>query len=477
MRGSIRKRGHTYTWYLDVVDPLTGKRRQASKGGFRTKREAQQALNEALANLRAGSFVEPSTRTLGSFLENEWLPAVRPPCLRPSTWSSYQMNAEAHIIPALGGTALQRLSPAQLTAFYRALLDGGRRDGRGGLAPKTVRNIHGMLHAALRDAVRWGHVARNVADAVQPPPGGAPEMQVWTPAQLRTFLDDVRGDRLYAAWLLYATTGMRRGELAGLRWVDVDLDAGRVSPRRPRVVVDYQVIVSEPKTAKGRRSLVLDPVTLAALRRHRAHQAEERVAAGPLWQDSGLVFTWPDRSPIHPQRFSAWFEQHAHAAGLPKIRLHDVRHSYASAALAAGIPAKVVSERLGHATIAITMDTYGHVLPGLDAEAAGTVARLILGDADQEPARPVDKALTTDRPTPSRGKGVKREAPGHRGVRAGGFEPPRPKTPGPKPGASAGSATLARCGELTTAGSGGLFPLGRAGGSQARTRPHWQVKP
>ena len=151
-----------------------------------------------------------------------------------------------------------------------------------------------MLHAALRDAVRWGHVARNVADAVQPPPSGAPEMQVWTPAQLRTFLDNVRGDRLYAAWLLYATTGMRRAELAGLRWVDVDLDAGRVSPRRPRVVVDYQVIVSEPKTAKGRRSLVLDPVTLAALRRHRAHQAEERVAAGPLWQDSGLVFTWPD---------------------------------------------------------------------------------------------------------------------------------------------------------------------------------------
>jgi hypothetical protein len=167
----------------------------------------------------------------------------------------------------------------------------------------------------------------------------------------------------------------------------------------------------------------------------------------------------------------------ARAASLPRIRLHDVRHSYASAALAAGIPAKVVSERLGHATIAITMDTYSHVLPGLDAEAAGTVARLILGDRDREPARPVDKALTTDHPTRSRRKEVKREAPGQRGVRAGGFEPPRPRTPGPKPGASAGSATLARCGELTTAGSGGLFPLGRVGGSQARTRPQWQVKP
>jgi integrase len=260
----------------------------------------------------------------------------------------------------------------------------------------------------------------------------APEMRVWSPGQLRAFLDQVRGDSLYAAWLLLATTGMRRGEVAGLRWSDVDLEVGRVSPRRPRVVVDYEVVVSVPKTAKGRRSLALDPVTVTALRQHRTRQFEQRLAVGPRWQDSGLVFTWPDGRPIHPERFSRWFEQHARAAGLPKIRLHDVRHSYATVALAAGIPAKVVSERLGHATIAITMDTYSHVLPGLDAEAAGTVARLILGDGDQEPTRPVDKALTTDRPTPSRREEVKRETPGQRGVRAGGFEPPRVAPPGPK---------------------------------------------
>jgi len=462
MRGSIRRRGNTYTWYISVPDPITGERRQRSRGGFRTKRECQEALNEALARLREGTFVRSSPRGLGAFLVDEWLPAVRPPRIRPSTWASYCMAVERHIVPALGGVVLQGLTPAHLTAFYRALLNDGRRDGRGGLAPKSVRNIHGVLHAALRDAVRWGYLPRNVAAVADLPKGMTPEMRVWSPEQLRAFLEHVRTDPLYAAWLLLATTGMRRGEVAGLRWADVDLDAGRVSPRRPRVVVNYEVVVSEPKTSKGRRSLALDPATVAALREHRTRQLEQRLAVGPRWQDSGLIFTWPDGRAIHPERFSRWFEQHARAAGLPKIRLHDVRHSYATAALAAGIPAKVVSERLGHANIAITIDTYSHVLPGLDAEAAGTVARLILGDADQEPARPVDRPLTTGRKASGRRREVKGERPGQRGVRAGGFEPPRVAPPGPKPGASAGSATLASCGELTTAGSGALFPLGQA---------------
>jgi integrase len=380
MRGSIRKRGGTYTYVLDLPpDPVTGRRRQKTKGGFRTKRECQAALNEAIMTVQTGTYVEASRRTVRSFLLEEWLPDREPPKLRPTTYANYQTQITTHVVPGLGSVELQRLSPAQLNAFYRSLLAEGRRDGRG-LAPKTVKNIHAILHRALKDAVRWGYVVRNVADAVEPPKGRSPEMQVWTPEQLRAFLTHARTDRLYAAWLLVATTGMRRGELAGLRWVDLDLDAGRASPRRPRVVVNYAVEVSEPKTARGRRSVALDALTVAALREHKERQAEDRAVVGPGWQDSGLVFTRPDGAPIHPDLISDWFGRLAREAGLPKIRLHDVRHSYASAALAAGIPAKIVSERLGHATVQITLDTYSHVLPGLDAQAAETVARLILGD-------------------------------------------------------------------------------------------------
>ena len=402
MRGSIRKRGSTYTWYLSVPDPATGKPRQRSKGGYRTKRECQAALNDALSTIRTGTFVEASRRTTGSFLRDEWLPAMRLN-VRPTTWATYQGLLEAYVIPTLGGIELQQLTPGHLAALYQELLVSGRRHRPGGLAAKTVRNVHVLIHRAFRDAVRWGYTVRNVADAADPPKAKAAELQVWTPAQLRAFLTHVRKDRHYAAWQLAATTGMRRGELLGLRWIDVDLDAGRVAVRQPRVVADHTVHTSEPKTARSRRSIALDPATVAALREHQARQVGEKALVGPGYEDSGLVFTHPDGSPIHPHLFSDWFQQHARRAGLPRIRLHDLRHSYATAALAAGIAAKVVSERLGHATIAITMDTYSHVLPGLDERAAATVAQLIL-EGDEPASVSIDKPLTngTRRPVEQR---------------------------------------------------------------------------
>ena len=172
--GWTRKRGSTWTWYIeDVPDPQTGRPRQVSKGGFRTRKEARDALLEAQAALRSGTFVEPSKRTVGSFLLEEWLPDNQPPRLRPSSYANYTIYTRTHVVPRLGDIELQRLTPSNLSGFYRALLTDARRDGQG-LAPKTVRNIHAMVHRALSDAVRLGYLVRNVADAVTPPRGASP---------------------------------------------------------------------------------------------------------------------------------------------------------------------------------------------------------------------------------------------------------------------------------------------------------------
>ncbi len=204
-------------------------------------------------------------------------------------------------------------------------------------------------------------------------------MSVWSPEQLRVFIDSVRGDRLFGAWLLGATTGMRRGELLGLRWSDVDLERGEASAKQIRTVARYQTITVRPKTDKGARTVALDPATVAALRAHRVAQLEERLAAGSTYDATDLVFTLPDGSAIHPERFSRWFGQHCRRSGLPRVQLHNVRHSYVTALIAAGVPLKVVSERVGHASAVVTMTIYQHVLPGDDRAAAEVGARAILG--------------------------------------------------------------------------------------------------
>jgi integrase len=210
-------------------------------------------------------------------------------------------------------------------------------------------------------------------------PRDRPEMIVWTHEQLRAFLAHVAGDRFNALWRLAATTGMRRGELLGPRWTDLDLDAGVLNVAQTRVKGGGTVGYGRPKTAKGRRAIALDEATVAMLKAHRKTQARERLAWGPGYRDEGLIFCREDGSPIDPDVLSQRFDRLVRDAGLPRIRLHDLRHTYATAALRAGVPIKVVSERLGHATPAITLAVYAHVLPGMDPEAAEQVAALVDG--------------------------------------------------------------------------------------------------
>jgi integrase len=382
VRGSVVKRGNGYSVVVELDrDPITGKRRQKWSSGYRTKRDAERGLSEIVASLHAGTYVEPTKQTVREYLK-DWLAAIEP-TIRPSTHYSYARNLRLHVLPRLGSVQLRRVDAGMLNALYAALLaDGKQSNGGGGLSPRSVRYIHTIVHRALRDAVRWGRIARNPADAADPPRAAAavrPTMTTWTADQVRAFLDYTADHRLHAAFVVLATTGMRRGECLGLRWSDVDLTVGRVSIAQTVIAVNHKVRIGSPKTARGRRTVVLDPGTVAVLRRHRQQLLAERLIMGAGFTDHGLVFCRPDGGPLHPERFSRTFEIEAARAGLPRIRLHDLRHTWATLALSAGEHPKVVQERLGHANVSITLDVYSHVTEGLHGDAASRVAGIIFG--------------------------------------------------------------------------------------------------
>ena len=257
---------------------------------------------------------------------------------------------------------------------------------RAGSARAPCRYVHTILRRALHDAVKWGLVMRNAADAAEPPRPKATRakpLRTWTAAELRAFLASVESERLHPLYVVLATTGMRRGEALGAYWPDLDLDAATWSVRHTLVAVNHEIVESTPKTDHGRRSLALDAGSVRALRAWRKRQLEERLAWGPAWTDSGRVFTREDGTDLHPERVSEQFDRLVRRAGLPRIRLHDLRHGWASLALAAGVHVKVVSERLGHGSIAITADTYSHAIPALQADAAELVAGLVGLDSDR----------------------------------------------------------------------------------------------
>jgi integrase len=266
--------------------------------------------------------------------------------------------------------------------YAELLADGKQSNGGGGRSPRSVRYVHTIVHRALRDAVRWGRITRNSADAADPPRAAAtvrPTMTTWTADQVRDFLEHTAEHRLHAAFVVLATTGMRRGECLGLRWSDLDLTAGRVSIVQTVIAVNHEVRIGSPKTARGRRTVALDQGTVAVLRRHRQQMLAERLIMGAGFTDHGLVFCRPDGGPLHPERFSRTFMIEAARAGLPRIRCHNLRHTWATLALSAGEHPKVVQERLGHANVSITLDVYSHVTEGLHGDAASRVAMIIFG--------------------------------------------------------------------------------------------------
>lgn len=372
MKGHLKKRGkNSWSIVITLGRDAEGKLRQKWHTVRGPKREAQRKLNELLDNLDKGTYVEPSKVTVKDFL-NDWL-RVAASKVNRKTHLEYEKIVNRHLIPNLGHIKLQEVKPKTLDLYYAKAQTSGRADGKGGLSNQTVLNHHRVLSRAFKQAVRWRLLAFNPATDAEPPVPQAAEMRALDAAETATLLRAADGSRVYAPALVAVTTGLRRGELLGLKWPDIDFDAGELSVRRSLEWVKGEVQFKPPKTAKSRRKVSLPDVTVEALRAHRADQARERLQLGPDYQDNGLVFAWFDGNVWIPDRFTAAFRRLVNKAGIGHLRFHDLRHSHATQLLKEGVHPKVVSERLGHATIAITLDTYSHVLPGLQEDAASRV--------------------------------------------------------------------------------------------------------
>ena len=376
MKGYVARKGDR--WYAVIyegIDPVTGRERRRWHPAGTDRADAQRVADRIAAECNGRN---DATRSLsfGAYLTARWLPGKRV-VLADSTYDGYRRKVEHHVLPTLGAVALRRLRPDHLEALYERLLHPA--DGSAGLAPKTVYEVHLIIRGALGDAVRRGLVSRNVALVAHAPRlRSIPkvEQQAWTAEELQAFLRAAAGHRLFPALWVAAFTGMRRNELLGLRWSDFDATNATLSINRGLVAIAYELRQTRGKTPNARRRIDLDPTTTTILTTWRDWQHAEQRAAGIDKAD--WVFTDGRGEPIHPHAISQAFERIVKRAGVPLIRLHDLRHTHGTLLIKAGVPVKVVSERLGHATPAFTIDTYQHVLPGMQADAARLFEGLIL---------------------------------------------------------------------------------------------------
>jgi integrase len=328
---------------------------KSQKEGFEKLRQAQRELEQGILPTQPDQMLE-------QYLEY-WIEEVHKPTIKLSSYVKYRKLIRLYILPELGKIKLQKLTPQHINSLYRKM-------EKRGLKPKTINSVHGLLHKALDNAVKWGYMARNVCDSVSPPRLVKTEIQPLTMEQAHKLLEAVRGHRLETLLTLALTTGMRRGELLALRWSDVDLEQGSIHVRRTvDHIPKYGYVETEPKTKNAQRLIMLPAFVVDTLKQHRMEQQEQRLKAGDNWQDLNLVFTGLHGNYLNPRYLPKMFSKVLMEAGLPHIRFHDLRHSAATILLSMGVQLKVVQEILGHSTIVMTADIYSHVLPSIQKEA------------------------------------------------------------------------------------------------------------
>jgi integrase len=369
MKGQIKKRIGTrgVSWQIVVElppDPMTGKRRQKFLTAP-TKRGVEDLATELLASMSSGTFGEADAKklTVGEYL-TRWLASIEAN-VRPSSLRRYTEVVQKHITPIIGRVRLAKLTPLQVQNLYADRLTNGK------LSPTTVALVHNVLHRALKQAVRWGLLTRNVTEAVEPPRETTPEYITWNEHQVAAFLAVTDQDEWAALWRLALLTGMRRGEILGLKWEDVDFARGVLAVKRTLSRgKDGTFVFGTPKTASGRRSIALPRSAVDSLRKHRVKQLEHKMKLGSSYHDQDLVFADALGDSIHPNTLDHRFKRLAVKAGLPEIRFHDLRHTSATLMLANGTHPKIVQERLGHSDVSMTLNRYSHVAMDMQREAA-----------------------------------------------------------------------------------------------------------
>lgn len=370
--GQIQNRGPN-VWLVRVYRgrEASGKRRYLNKTIHGTKRQAQEWLTRTLHELSVGIFAEPSKQTLGQYLST-WLEGTARQRVSGRTYRDYTGIVRRYVEPALGGARLSDVAPADVQALYAGLTVRG-------LSPTVVRHTHAVLRSALKQAVRWNLLYRNPCDLVDLPRLKRRELRYLAPDEAKRFLESAREDKWYALWMVLLYGGLRPGEAAGLKWADLDSSVLHV---QRSIVFGYRGRweAKEPKTPRSRRSVPIPGCVVEALREHRVRQAKEQLASDSEYRVQGFVFTDAGGDPVNvPDLRSHHFDPILEGASLPHLRIYDLRHTCATLMLAGGTNPKVVSERLGHSSITITMDTYSAVLPTLQEEATDTLERLIEG--------------------------------------------------------------------------------------------------
>ena len=397
MKGHIRQRSPgRWAIVIDAIDRVTGERKRRWHSFAGSKRQAQDECARLLAARQAGTLVEPSKMTLAEFLE-QWIEHITTQ-VAPRSAERYAEIARKNIAPLLGAVQLTKLQPMEISTAYREALASGRRDGTGGLSPRTVHHMHRVLRQALQQAVKWQMLNRNPADQVNPPKVERRKMHALDTDATAELIELARGDLLFVPILLGGLCGLRRGEIAALRWQAIDLDRAQLAVVASAEQTDAGgVREKEPKSGRG-RTVELPAIVVEELRRHRIEQAQVLLQIGMRLADTHHVVHRGDGEPMQPHSLTSAFTRFQRRHGLAHVRLHDLRHTHATQMLADGVHPKVAQERLGHSSIGITLDFYSHVMPGMQADAASRVDadlrdalhRARTGKARAEPVDPDD---------------------------------------------------------------------------------------